>query len=105
MVESGADINHANIDGTTPLMIACFHGKMEVVKYVIALYKQFGIHILPNITGESCLMYACQGGNLEVVNFLLNSGHNPNYVDKTGKPAVAHVCAYGHYNLTQLLVY
>jgi len=35
LVEKGADIDKAMIDGLTPLLIASFEGHLEVVRYLV----------------------------------------------------------------------
>lgn len=35
LLKAGSDINHKNCNGMTPLMVACFDGKEEIVKFLL----------------------------------------------------------------------
>ena len=64
-------VNERNNSGTTPLMITCYNGHMNVATYLV----EHGANIhLQDKNGNTCLHYAAQRGHVEVVNKLLGLG-------------------------------
>ena len=64
-------VNARNNSGTTPLMITCYNGHMNVATYLV----EHGANIhLQDKNGNTCLHYAAQRGHVEVVSKLLGLG-------------------------------
>ena len=71
LVEQGADVNAPNDVGSTPLMVTCYNGHMNVATYLL---KHGGNIHLQDMNGNTCLHYAAEGGRVEVVSKLLALG-------------------------------
>jgi ankyrin repeat protein len=111
-IQSGADVNRAQPDGTTPLIWAVNRTDYEVAQALIAkkadvnAINEFGVMPLTeaarqsnarlvkmlldagakvdsaNPDGETALMTAITGGDVSVVQMLVNAGANVNTVEK-----------------------
>ena len=64
MIEAGADVNEADPDGVTPLILACSEGMTETA--LVLIDKGADIHRSDN-TGMTALIFATQRGLTEVV--------------------------------------
>ncbi|XP_062841723.1 ankyrin repeat and SAM domain-containing protein 6-like isoform X2 [Trichomycterus rosablanca] len=80
--EDSSQVNMANADGATPLMIASVSGQLGVVQLLVEknadIDKQDGVH------GWTALMQATYHGNKDVVKYLLNQGADVNLKAKNG---------------------
>lgn len=56
---------------TCSLMEACFHGRVECAKLLVAHGSSC---LARDYSGFSSLHYAVDGGNIDMVNFVLNQG-------------------------------
>uniref|UniRef100_A0AAR2LF98 SAM domain-containing protein n=1 Tax=Pygocentrus nattereri TaxID=42514 RepID=A0AAR2LF98_PYGNA len=83
--EDPLQVNMANADGASPLMIAAVSGQLEVVQLLVEksadIDKQDGVH------GWTALMQATYHGNKDVVKYLLNQGADVNLRAKNGYTA------------------
>uniref|UniRef100_A0A8B9J6E1 Ankyrin repeat and sterile alpha motif domain containing 6 n=1 Tax=Astyanax mexicanus TaxID=7994 RepID=A0A8B9J6E1_ASTMX len=83
--EDPSQVNLANADGASPLMIAAVSGQQEVVQLLVEknadVDKQDGVH------GWTALMQATYHGNKDVVKYLLNQGADVNLRAKNGYTA------------------
>src|SRR5262245_35626052 len=77
LVLGGADVNAAEIDGTTALHWAADHGDAAAVDLLIAHGAQVKA---TNRYGATAFALACQKGNAAVIVRLLDAGENPNAV-------------------------
>ena len=94
-------INVTNEFGITPLMIASFCGRLEVVKVLI----QAGANV--NATdkdGTTALMIASFFGHLEVVNTLIGAGANVNATYHNGDTALMAASDNGHLEVVNALI-
>ena len=64
MIEAGADVNEADLDGVTPLILACSKGMTETA--LVLIDRGADIHRSDN-TGMTALIFATQRGLTEVV--------------------------------------
>src|SRR5262245_39681792 len=75
LIKSGADVNAARADGSTPLAWAINREAPEIV----ALLLKAGANAnAADENGESPLTLACTGGNLAIARLLLDAKANPN---------------------------
>ncbi|XP_029110822.1 ankyrin repeat and SAM domain-containing protein 6 isoform X2 [Scleropages formosus] len=83
--EDPAQVNSANADGASPLMIAAVSGQLDVVRLLVErsadVDKQDGVH------GWTALMQATYHGNKDVVKYLLSQGADVNLRAKNGYTA------------------
>ncbi|XP_053343287.1 ankyrin repeat and SAM domain-containing protein 6-like [Clarias gariepinus] len=83
--EDPSQVNLANADGASPLMIAAVSGLLEVVQLLVErnadIDKQDGAH------GWTALMQATYHGNKDVVKYLLSQGADVNLRAKNGYTA------------------
>ncbi|KAL4635128.1 ankyrin repeat and SAM domain-containing protein 6 [Arapaima gigas] len=83
--EDPAQVNSANADGASPLMIAAVSGLLDVVRLLVErnadVDKQDSVH------GWTALMQATYHGNKDVVKYLLSQGADVNLRAKNGYTA------------------
>lgn len=81
----GADVNIANRDGDTPLLVASRIGFAEGASFLISRGAQVD---RPNRRGETPLIIAVQQRNIALVKLLAERGANPDRTDNaTGRSA------------------
>ena len=99
-------VNARNNSGTTPLMITCSNGHVNVATYLV----EHGANIhLQDKNGATCLHYASERGHIEVVSKLLAVGakENPDYVNarnNSGITPLMTTCYNGPMNVATYLV-
>lgn len=84
LIAAGANVNMRNIDGETPLVIACNLGFIEAVPPLIAAGAKVDE---PNSTGETPLITAVHNRNILMMRLLLQAGANPDRKDNSGRSA------------------
>lgn len=85
LVGQGADVNIANRDGDTPLIVASRIGFAEGAEYLLGRGAQID---RTNRRGETALIIAVQQRNLPLVRLLAERGANPDRTDNaTGRSA------------------
>lgn len=134
LLKSGADVNAAQVDGTTALHWAAFHNDAELVGlllkagatvgtqnlYGVPPLAQACINANPEIVkllldagadanttlkgGETALMLAARSGNVEAVNALLEKGADPNRRERLGQTALMWAAAEGNLGVVQALM-
>lgn len=77
IIDFVVDINETSSNGWTPIIIAAYHGSLEVIK----LFLNRGVDInSTNLNGTTVFMYACSNYdnhcNLVFIEYLLNMGAN-----------------------------
>jgi len=116
LLEKGADVNEADIDGMTALMMASENGHKDVVEILL---KEEGINVnLWNNEGETALILASEYGHTEIVKMLLNAGAHVNMVeeddenmmdveedeDQDAKTALMMASEFGHTEIVKILL-
>uniref|UniRef100_A0AAY4AHA2 NAD(+) ADP-ribosyltransferase n=1 Tax=Denticeps clupeoides TaxID=299321 RepID=A0AAY4AHA2_9TELE len=83
--EDASQVNIANADGASPLMIAAVSGQLEVVQLLVE--KSADVDKQDSVHGWTALMQATYHGNKEVVKFLLSQKADVNLRSKNGHTA------------------
>lgn len=97
LIESNAnvDISH-DIDGDTPLIIACSEGYVKIVEYLLqAMLLLSSSPIITTVTSLTLLQSS-----------ILSSAYKAsiNHLNKNGWTPLIYACYYGHYNVVKLLI-
>jgi ankyrin repeat protein len=72
LLDNGADVETIDITGNTPLLLACNHNSLEMVKYLVEVG---GADIdVKDKNGNTPLLLACKNNNLEMVKYLVEVG-------------------------------
>jgi uncharacterized protein len=74
LIAKGANVNAAQLDGSTPLLWAAYQVDMELVKALLARGAKAEVR---NSLGATPLLEAAKVANLELVNVLLKAGAKP----------------------------
>ncbi len=85
LLQLGANVNHLDINGRTPLMLAASMGRMSSVEM---LMKNYAAHDVIDNFGWSALMFGVYYNHMEVVIFMLEHGVDPNLLSKQGLTAL-----------------
>ena len=80
MVKHGADVNLADHNGETPLMLALEKGMFDLARYLVE--KGADVNARDHVFGWTPLFYALK--NIEFVEFLVKHGADINAKDKAG---------------------
>ncbi|ETN80450.1 ankyrin repeat protein, partial [Necator americanus] len=94
-----------NVYGDTPLHLACYGGRLDAAKALIAAA---GSHLMvsENVFSETPLHAACTGGkSIELIAFLMKQpGVDANYQGHDGHTALHSACYHGHLQIVQYLL-
>ncbi|TYA92243.1 ankyrin repeat domain-containing protein [Seonamhaeicola marinus] len=93
-------INRLNPAGYSPLILACYHGNFNVVRFLIDK--------VDNINGTSedgtPLMAAVVKQNLSISKILIEKGANPNIADINGTTALHYAVQFKNVKISELLI-
>ncbi|CAI5445287.1 unnamed protein product [Caenorhabditis angaria] len=94
-----------NLYGDTALHLACYSGRLDVVKTLLEC-SPTNIVNLENVFSETALHAASTGGkSIELVAFLCKyPGVDPNYQGQDGHTALHSACYHGHLRIVQYLL-
>jgi ankyrin repeat protein len=93
------NLERPNLVGETPLMMAAFHGALELVRHLI---NQRSVEI--NHPGWSALHYASTNGHFEIAEFLLDKGAYVDPESPNGTTALMMAARGGHIKIVRLLL-
>ncbi len=93
------DLERPSLAGETPLMMASYHGLLEIVKYLV---EQRSVEI--NHPGWCALHYAATNGHEPIVRFLLDKGAYVDPESPNGTTALMMAARGGHINIVKLLL-
>lgn len=93
LLKSGADPNHGNGFGKTPLMVAAHFDRPDAVKSLLAAGAKVGTVTIassapwfgaPKRTARTALMYAAENASATTIKVLLDAGADPTAKDSEG---------------------
>ena len=101
LIAANANVNQAENDGVTPLLIACQKGHTEIVTKLIAANADVN---QANNNGATPLYVACQNGRAEVVTKLIAANADVNQADNDGVTPLYIACQNGHTEIVAKLI-
>ena len=101
LIDRGADINGQDGCGSTPVIVASFHGRLEAVQ-VLSSYR--ANLLCQDFVGRTALHRAAEGQNENVIRFLVNNGADIDVCDKFGWTAIYHSIMFHHFNTIRVLL-
>uniref|UniRef100_A0A8C3A6I5 Ankyrin repeat domain 34B n=1 Tax=Cyclopterus lumpus TaxID=8103 RepID=A0A8C3A6I5_CYCLU len=110
LLEGGAYVNESDVDGQTPLMVACRTQHTDVqsasrVKLVQFLLEKGADPDIQDKEGLSALMHACrEQAGPEVASQLLASGADIGLEDRSGTSALVYAVMAGDWKVLKLLL-
>lgn len=101
LLQLGADVNHLDINGRTPLMLAASMGRLPSIELLMKNYADNG---KTDNYGWSALMFGVYYNHVEVVTFMLDSGVDPNLVSPQGLTALKIAQEHNRIKMVDLLL-
>ena len=102
LLESGANVNHRNKAGNTPLLEACSQGHVDAARML--LDRGANIDTPTETTLDSALTWACTLGNEQVVDLLLSQNTDVEHRTKDGCTALMFASLAGHIEVARMLL-
>ena len=93
-------INQTNKEGYSPLILACYHGNEEVVKFLID--KVDNINRTSNY--GTPLMAAVVKGDIKIIEMLLSKNADTKIADVNGTTAMHYAVMFKNYEAIKLLI-
>jgi ankyrin repeat protein len=81
LIEKGANVNHEDLGGRTPLLCAIRANLLEVADYLLSVGGQVN---QVDSTGRTLLMYAVKDCSIEILEYLCNKGAAVDQADSSG---------------------
>jgi hypothetical protein len=81
-IEKGANVNFVTRRGTTPLIIAAYHGHEDILNALLGA----GANVNHIVSGNTALTKAAEEGNESIVKILLAAGANVNIPETSDSP-------------------
>lgn len=101
LVEKGANINHQDNKGYTPLITASQNGHVTVIAYLVSRGAKLD---LEDCNGDNALHWAVYKGHPDLTRLLIIYGSNPKKIDNYGQTLLHLACLSGNLNIIQQLV-
>jgi uncharacterized protein len=101
LLKKGADVNAADLDGTTPLMLAVQDRDTDMIQ---ALLKAGASVDATNRYGATALQTAARNGDASAATLLLNAGANPGTASPEGETALMAAARTGNVELIKALL-
>lgn len=94
-------LNEKNNNGWNALMLACFRGRLDIIKDLIDKGESMNEK---DINGFSSLMIACLNGRKNIVQYLVEQGINVDDKNRSGFTALMVVSQNGHKDIAKILL-
>lgn len=108
LLKAGADCNEQTVNGSTPLLIAVMHGRVEVVKALLrasgVLENMNGFFVKTDAKKRTAFQLAVDHGRTEIVAAMIKSGANVNGCTAEGRTPLMCAIDQGNGALVRLLV-
>jgi ankyrin repeat protein len=101
LLQLGADVNHLDINGRTPLMLAASMGRRSSIEM---LMKNYADNTIFDNFGWSALMFAVYYNHIDVVTFMLDNGVDPNSTSPQGLTALKIATEHKRLKMVDLLL-
>jgi len=101
LIAHGAEIDHLDNDGKSPLFYAAGNGHIKVVELLINHGAK--VDQLDN-DGTSPLFYAAGNGHIKVVELLIGHGAKVDQLDNDGTSPLLYAAGDGHIKVVELLI-
>ena len=101
LLEAGAEVGHADIDGYTALYGAAVTGHVDVIKVLLEAGAEVD---QASNEGQTALTSAAGTGHVEAVLALLEAGAEVGHVDNEGETALIVAALGGHVDVIRVLV-
>ncbi|MBI5571182.1 MAG: ankyrin repeat domain-containing protein [Desulfomonile tiedjei] len=102
LIADGTDINFANLQGVTALMVACQWNRTGVVRFLLT--NGADVNVRETQSGLNPLMYACLSGNPQLVSLILRKNPVVDSCDAAGRSALMVAATLGNAEAVKLLV-
>ncbi|XP_052077387.1 uncharacterized protein LOC127715390 isoform X2 [Mytilus californianus] len=99
--DKGQGVNKKNINGKTPLHLACQNGHMNCVQ---CLLNNTAVVNDTDSKKRTALHYACEAGNESIVKYLITNNASVNNKDLEGMTPLHVACEKGHQYVVKFLV-
>ena len=103
LTEPNIDVNNKNHLGYTPLSLASWFDRLDVVQLLLD-HSTTVIDPTDGEEGRTPLSLAAERGNALIVDYLLTKGANPNSQDRQGRTPLAWAAEKGRFQETKLLL-
>jgi ankyrin repeat protein len=101
LLQLGADVNHLDLNGRTPLMLAASMGRFSAVEMLMNNYAS--TTLIDNF-GWSALMFGVYYNHFDVVTFMLDNGVDPNLRSGQGLTALKIAQEHKRHKMIDLLL-
>ena len=101
LLDKQADVNIQNVEGVTPLYMACNKGHNDIVKMLLDKQADINIH---NVEGGTPLFMACHKGHKDIVKMLMKKQANVNIQNVEGVTPLFIACENGHKDIVKVFL-
>ena len=101
LLDKGASVNQACLDGDTALMTACENGNLSVAQLLVS---SGAVVDQADNQGNTALSLVCMSGHVPVISFMLGSGADVRWQDVAGTSPLMYASANGHTEAVALLL-